>query len=310
MYLLNDFNFTLILGTKMKNKLILAVIITISLLILIVSCQQSKEELINHSADNYSILTNSSIYALIMNTGAIHNQGVEYILQNWDTSNVFDGYNYFQDFWTISNVFSYQIQGWDSLYFDENNKNLLLDVFSNSSTNSRIQFLIDSIKNSTFWGQTITSQETQIINDALSFLNSDFTNYTSDDMFNEIINYADSSLFVWEQISWPNDSLGSGCVSGGCLNVMKSSAQYWKNNLDTLYLTNDTTSSEVPNFIGIGLVYGDTSGYILGWVNAVKNELNANGKLNINNQTKRINAGLEGAINFSTIGFLKYKFPW
>ncbi len=291
----------------MKNKVIIAVIISTSLLILIVACQQSKDELINHTTDNYPTVLSPTVYDFIMNTGIIHNQGVDYILQHWDTSRVFNGYNYFQDFWSISNVFSYQIQGWDSLFFDENNKNLLLDVFGNETPKVRLQFLVDSLKNTTFWAQTVTFQETQIISGAITFLNSDFSNYTRDGMFNKIINYADSSLLVWEQITWPNDSLGSGSVSGGYLNVMKSSAQYWKNNLDTIFSSNET-NTEVPCGVALGLVGLDVAAFYVGYAFAIKKEIDANGKLVVKNQNKRLQAGVDAGLAGSTMGFLKYRF--
>lgn len=106
---------------------------------------------------------------------------------------------------------------------------------------------------------------------------------------------ADTGIAEWRRTGWPANR---GELSGGFLYVMKGSAEYWR--------TNAPLTFENPNPWPIGqIIQADCAGYLVGWLMAVAEELDANGHLDVRNQGRRMNRGFTMAMGWSFGGLLR-----
>ncbi len=106
---------------------------------------------------------------------------------------------------------------------------------------------------------------------------------------------ADSGIAAWRGTSWPRNG---GELSGGFLHIMKGSAEYWR--------THAPLTFENPNPWPVGqIIQADCAGYLVGWLMAVVEELDANGRLDVRNQGRRMNRGFTLAIGWSFGGLLR-----
>lgn len=106
---------------------------------------------------------------------------------------------------------------------------------------------------------------------------------------------ADSGIAAWRGTSW---AANGGELSGGFLYIMKGSAEYWR--------THAPLTSENPDPWPVGqIIQADCAGYLVGWLMAVAEELDANGRLDVRNQGRRMNRGFTLAIGWSFGGLLR-----
>jgi hypothetical protein len=83
---------------------------------------------------------------------------------------------------------------------------------------------------------------------------------------------------------------------------MRSSAAYWRD-----YPVSSAECGNVPPELG-QLVQVDAIGYLYGWLMAVSQEIDANGRLDVANQYRRIGAGLTAAGSWSMGGLVRRYF--
>ena len=151
-----------------------------------------------------------------------------------------------------------------------------------------------------YWNATVSAQD-QAILDSISAL---FASYsigakTYSQVAADFAAKATSLISYYNSLTWTDTT---GEVSGGALYTMQASTDQWKSWLDQ----NPSKQDQGPQFL-IQVIQADGVGYLAGWVNAVIDEYSQNGRLDINNQGKRMGKGAQMAITIST-GFWLRKF--
>lgn len=267
------------------------------LLFFVLGCKDNN--MIPDESNNISYLNSPSI---ISSVGTMHNNALN-IMGADTTFSISDTAESVRLFTTsISNVVS-QNSNFDSASIYDYG----ID-FANYLAGKNIDTILKAYYDTKFptISNQLSAQEIDLVTRAMNFMYGyDFSSLTMAQACDLIIDKADSLLVEFNAIDWDTASSSSymkGELAGGLLNVMKSSAQFWKENAPANTGTSDC----------MVVVLADAGGYVGGWIGAVVTELWNNGHLNINNQYNRIGVGVAAAVGTSTVGgILKFsKWFW
>jgi len=130
------------------------------------------------------------------------------------------------------------------------------------------------------------------------FTNLNVSGYTWQQIASQVTSKASSLLTAVNGASFTGPLAGE-CAKG-IVQIMGNSASLWGYKIGNT--SNDDPRRTAAVFVW--LVQADAAGYIAGWVNASKIEITETGHLDPANAEKRIKAGLDGAIQASSLGFL------
>jgi hypothetical protein len=231
----------------------------------------------------------------------MHSNALNYYFANWDTVKKISNLSELNEFIIVNRAFFNNVSGWIVDADITNIDSVIIDIFLTSTNNrTRLLQLYDSLTISSIWQNTLLTAEKNFITSVMQYFNTDFSNKTNIYVFNSFIQYSDSLKQIWNTISWPNDSVNSGSLSGNFLNILKNSAEFWKDKK----LTGPDTTVANPNEPNpcLTMLQADAAGYLVHWSKACYDEIKQNGKLDEANSEKRMRKAWEGACKAS---FLK-----
>jgi len=207
----------------------------------------------------------------------------------------------------------------------------LYNVGNNAHQFLKVRFNYDTTTIPTWVRDTLNALETVWFDTTVQTLFPDYLNVakskamwdsvsTADKAFADSVGYYFANLslggYTWQQIATQietkaaslltlvNGTSFTGNTGGECakglVQVMGSSATLWQGKIGGTPNDDPRRASPVIAWI----VAADAAGYLTGWTNACKKELQETGTLSIENQSKRIQAGCDGAIQASSLGIL------
>jgi hypothetical protein len=236
----------------------------------------------------------------IQNAGALHNQGLAYIRAN---------YNFGLNFTTTANQAAYILSlaggyyrshgGCDSAANDNPVMRRSLATMLDRRYPASDAEAWAAIRADARFAAIVPAAHAALIDGAVLELARPPEGAGRIQRANRLIAVADSLIAVWGALPRRGDG---GEAVGGFLRIMRSSAAYWRD-----YPVSSAECGNVPPELG-QLVQVDAIGYLYGWLMAVSQEIDANGRLDVANQYRRIGAGLTAAGSWSMGGLVRRYF--
>lgn len=218
--------------------------------------------------------------------GNIHNDALDHLKANFDI----DGYTHNDAGDIVTDMFSslgsyfQSTEGWSSSSLNTSNlRGVAVDMLEDD-------WMADQAG---IWGawrnhsvmSNLSSAELTFVDQIRGVLFQDFDGLSRVQICDLVIDEADDLIDDFNNTSWPE---GEGTLACGLLHVMRSSAEYWKDNNPTTFWTGTTgTGGGVPPAFR-----ADCIGYLTGWASALWDDMNSPGGVTSQGQWRRIGQGL------------------
>lgn len=242
---------------------------------------------------------------LASNAGVLHNFGCSHLISTVDTYA-----NPIETNQLLGRILNYYVSQ-NELRLEDSAfmSNLLAEdlqiIFSSDSIETHLFNLFYSLREDEFWDRNIYEIERLLIDSACSFFKSEISGFGWEQQCNLAIQKAEFLLDKWNQIDWAvlssnkpesqimNTSIDPGNLSRGFLEIMKHSAELWK----------EHRPLNPNNYPALTLIQLDALGYLWGWSKAVLEDYR-NGVLIKERANKRIEAGITFAVEVSFFTWL------
>jgi hypothetical protein len=235
----------------------------------------------------------STPMAFAASAGSLHNAGLEHLRTTFNFAQSFPSTRAFTDsaLFRICTFF----QATQSLNFSTGYQTFARDslenvfVFQKCNTIPKILTYLSTVRSSSIITTNLTTAELNFIDSLSVFFSTNVSGLNKAQVCALAHSKSTALLSTFNQLNWP---VGSGTLSRGALETLKSTSMYWANHDPSVFIGGSGT---LTGSQGWTILAVDCWGYIGGWVGALIDDANSPGGVQPSGQDRRIQQGINAA---------------